>query len=265
MRQVPKNLKSSSVLLVGSGRLARHLSHYFELEKISFEKWSRSTQDEAQLMLKLERAEVVLIAISDAAIEDFFGTHQLQLKAKTCIHFSGALHVAGAWGAHPLMSFASELYSLEKYRKIPFVLEEGMPKLNEILPTIKNPISFLAAEKRARYHMLCSMGGNFSVILWEYVIQSFERDLGLSGESLLPYLEQITENLSQFAEEMSEKRKSVLTGPLVRDDLATIEKHLSELKQDAMKPVYEAFVGAYRRIHAQQNHRSIQSSEESIQ
>ncbi len=246
MRQVPKKVNSPSILLVGSGRLAKHLCHYFELEKIAFDKWAREKQNKTKIDPKILNAEVVLLAISDSALGDFIKEHQELLKGKVCLHFSGALQLLGAWGMHPLMTFSNDLYSLETYRAIHFVIERGAPPLTETLPQLSNRYSFLDPEKRAKYHAICVMSGNFSVLLWEYAINNFEREFGLSGEDLIPYLQQTAENLQQFAKTKTNLRKSVLTGPLVRGDFQTIEKHLVALNDDPMKLVYEAFVKTYQ-------------------
>ncbi len=240
MRQVPQNLNSSVLLLVGSGRLAMHLSYYFELEKISFKTWSRKSQDSFEL--KSLGSQIVLLAISDAALAEFVHSHRELLKDKICLHFSGALQVEGAWGVHPLMTFSDQKYDLEIYRSIHFVLEKGAPALRELIPQLANPFSYIANEKRALYHALCSLSGNFSVLLWEYAIQRFEKDLGLNGQALTPYLRQTSANIEGFAK----TQKSVLTGPLVRKDFGTIEKHLAALSNDPMKQVYEAFVKFYQ-------------------
>ena len=247
MRQVPQNLNSSSILLIGSGRLAQHLAHYFELEKILFKTWSRKAQKPAELQSLLAETEIILLAISDSAIAGFIEEHKAGLIKKKCVHFSGARVVLGAWSFHPLMSFSGEFYTREVYESMHFVIEEGAPKLNELLPQLKNQSSFLAKEKRALYHALCSMSGNFSVLLWEYAIRSFEKELGLKGEVLGPYLNQIFQNINQFAISPAESRKTVLTGPLARRDFETIERHLLALKPTPMKSVYEAFVNYYEK------------------
>ncbi len=247
MRQVPHILNSRPLLLIGSGRLAQSLSYYFDLEKIAFHLWSRRNGNLKDLQQKIDQAETVLLAISDSSLESFIEEHDLQ--DKTCVHFSGTLTVKAAWSFHPLMTFSEETLSPETLRSMHFVLQEGSPSLNIL--GLKNPFSYLANDKRALYHALCAMSGNFSVLLWEYTIQRFEKDLGLKGEVLKPYLHKIFENLGEVA---SDRRLSVLTGPLARGDFGTIEKHLSALQGDPMKQVYEAFVSAYQQRNSHEKH-----------
>jgi predicted short-subunit dehydrogenase-like oxidoreductase (DUF2520 family) len=159
---------------------------------------------------------------------------------KTWVHFSGSLSFSQIVGAHPLMTFSYELYDLDTYRRIPFVLEEGRGNLNEILPGLTNSNHFIEAKNKGLYHALCAMSGNFSIILWEKAFNDFESKLNLPRTVLLPFLERITENLRA-----SVPNKSILTGPLVRGDQAVIDKHLFELHSDPFLDVYRAFTHAY--------------------
>ncbi len=237
MRQVPV---FSSFLIVGNGRLARHLRHYFSLENVPFRSWYR--QQNQDLQSALRDISHVLLAISDRAIEPFYSEYP-ELSKKQCVHFSGSLYTNNIPGAHPLMTFADELYDLETYRQIPFVIERGGPRFEELLPGLKNKFYELDPDKKGLYHALCSLSGNFTVMLWEKVFREFENKLGLPKEVLVPYLQRTAANLAQ-----SPKEKSVLTGPLVRGDQATIERHLSVLSGDPYRKIYAAFVAAHSAI-----------------
>jgi predicted short-subunit dehydrogenase-like oxidoreductase (DUF2520 family) len=79
-------------------------------------------------------------------------------------------------------------------------------------------------------------------MLWEKAFAEFDAKLGLPREALLPYLIQICANL-----EAGVNGKSVLTGPLVRNDLGTIEKHVQALEGDPFQEVYKSFVAAHEK------------------
>lgn len=236
MRQVPA---LTSFLIIGDGRLARHLRHYFDLEEIPYIQWSR--QDGAsRLNALLAQSSHILLAISDSALSGFVAQHPT-LAERICVHFSGSIVMDTIPSAHPLMTFAANrVYDLDTYRKIPFVLERGRASFAALLPGLTNPSFEIDADHKGRYHALCSLAGNFSVLLWEKAIREFQNELRLPKAVLIPYLRQITENLA-----LSESGESVLTGPLVRGDQATIQKHLFELEHDAFGAVYAAFVAAY--------------------
>jgi predicted short-subunit dehydrogenase-like oxidoreductase (DUF2520 family) len=250
MRQVPANstsavkqrvaspLEGAHYLVIGDGRLARHLCHYLKLENLPFDQWSRK-QAPIFLKTKADRATHVFIAISDGAIEPFLETHSF-LMSRVCVHFSGALFSKVLPGAHPLMTFGPELYELDAYRAIPFVLERGRQTLADLLPDFSNQSFEIEAGSKPLYHALCAMSGNFTVLLWEKVFAKFSTDLGLPQDILYPYLAQVASNLIK-----APAGESVLTGPLARADFATIDKHLAALGNDPYADVYRAFVTAY--------------------
>jgi 2-dehydropantoate 2-reductase len=228
----------SSYLIIGAGRVSRHFQFYLESLSIPFLCWNRR-EDPEHLKTLLSNVSHVLLLISDSEIENFYSRHP-ELHDKICVHFSGALVSKAIFGAHPLMTFSDHLYDLEVYQQLPFVIEKGRASMADILPGFPNPSVAIEPQLKDLYHALCSMGGNFTVLLWEKIFNDFEKKLDLPKQILLPYLLQTTENLA-----LSPMGKSVLTGPLVRGDRATVDRHLQALSSDSFEKVYRAFVAAY--------------------
>lgn len=229
----------TSYLIVGGGRVARHFARYFELASIPHQIWTRK-EDVAALRARAEGSSHVLLLISDGAIEGFYRAHSF-LHGKTVVHCSGSLASDLVPGAHPLMTFADELYGLDTYRNIPFIVEKDRDP-RELLPKLSNPIHFIDKGDKGLYHALCAMSGNFTVLLWEKAFREFETRLGIPRSALLPYLERVAKNLAQVP-----PGQSVLTGPLARGDRAVIERHLQQLEDDPYEGVYRAFVAAFER------------------
>jgi 2-dehydropantoate 2-reductase len=226
---------NSHFLLIGSGRLAKHLEFYFSQLGFSFSTWNRR-QDIKTLENLSSPATHVLLAISDSALQGFVNEH-FKNSNKVIVSFSGALSIDGAVTAHPLMSFGPQLYTLNEYEKIHFVLT-GVRSLEEALPGLKNQHSVLSAENKSLYHALCVLGGNFPVLLWNQMAEGFKK-LGLPAETHKFYIEKVTENFNRLGSQ-------ALTGPLVRKDLETIQKNLKALENSPYRNVYAAFVEAYK-------------------
>lgn len=237
MRQVPS---FTEYLILGRGRVATHFSRYFELLGLPFQQWDRS-QAEDLLPKKAEYCSHALFLMSDDAIEPFLQNHGDLFNQMVRVHFSGALCLESIHSAHPLFTFPVPLYDLATYQAIPFMIDPGM-SLGEVLPGLSNPAFSLDPEQKTFYHALCVMSGNFTTMLWEKAFAEFDAKLGLPREALLPYLGQICANL-----EAGVNGKSVLTGPLVRNDLGTIEKHIQALEGDPFQDVYKSFVAAYEK------------------
>ena len=233
--------------IIGGGRLARHMYHYFSLLDLPCSVWARDADcvintshernSEQRLREVIEPASHVLLAVSDAGITDVLKQYPF-LHEKTLVHCSGAFSYPGIAGAHPLMTFGHDLYTLDQYRQIPFVLESGY-EFDDLLPGLPNPHHAIAAEDKARYHALCVMAGNFSQILWGAATDRFA-EMGLPASSLQPYLQQVVSNFIQDPE-------SALTGPLSRGDHQTVNRNLTALAADPLEPVYQSFVELHRR------------------
>lgn len=232
MRQVPL------YTIIGDGRMARHFSHYLQLLGIPFLQWSRRLDPQKNKLSQIiAQSDRILILIKDSVIESFVKENP-ELENKIRIHFSGALVTPLAYGAHPLMSFSEQLYELEDYQKIPFILEESDKKFSDLFPHLNNPHFYIAANKKARYHAYCVMSGNFTSLLWNSFFKELENNFQLPKEVAFPYMESIFKNLK-------ENPGNALTGPLVRKDQKTIKANLEALIEDPFQKIYQTFVEVY--------------------
>ncbi|MCB0391546.1 MAG: DUF2520 domain-containing protein [Bdellovibrionales bacterium] len=241
-RQVPFENK---YLIVGSGRLAKHLSLYFKLLKLQPLRWSRSNSqkfntfhhiknNQLRLFETLKHSTHALLAISDNAIDEFAKCLPNHIVK---IHFSGSLSTSHAQGLHPLMTFTNELYELETYIKIPFIIEENnmSNELKHWIPEFKNPNFTINKDLKGLYHALCVVGGNFTNILWREVVKSFQDQLHLPKEVLLPYLERTFKNIIN-------NPLDSLTGPLQRGDFETLSKNTQALAEVKLDNLYKEFM-----------------------
>lgn len=233
MRQVPQ------YVLIGNGRVARHVQHYFSLLSLSFSTWQRKEPLE-KLHHQLSTATHVLVLLPDHAISDFITTHS-HLTSAYWIHFSGSVVSENSYGAHPLMTFSEKLYSLAAYQAIPFIIDHHAPSFDTLLPGLPNEHARLHTSLKAKYHALCVLSGNFSCMLWQKMFSSFEQEFNLPSSLVHPYLKQQMQNLMQDAE-------SALTGPLVRNDHLTIEKNMAALSTDPYQSIYKSFVSCYQQL-----------------
>ena len=236
--------------ILGGGRLARHMRHYFTLSGLPVSAWSRDgaaafnthpiANNLARLQATLSPASHVLLLVSDQGIPELLQRYPF-LHEKTLVHCSGAQSIPGVAGAHPLMTFGHELYGLEQYQQVPFVVDQGH-ELRHLLPGLCNPYFPIRPEDKARYHALCVMAGNFSQILWQAASERFSA-LGLPPETLHPYLQQVVRNFIA-------NPYGALTGPLSRGDQHTIHRNLRSLDRDPLQDVYQAFVDLHRSEHS---------------
>ncbi|KAA9132048.1 DUF2520 domain-containing protein [Marinihelvus fidelis] len=233
--------------VLGDGRLARHLRRYFDLLGIRHTGWARRRASlantarhadaGARLRQALEPATHVLLPVSDDAIAGLLRQYPF-LHQHTLVHCSGALSLPGVAGAHPLMTFNDGEYTLDQYRRIPFLVEEGQA-FDTLLPGLPNPHHVLPVEQKALYHALCVVAGNFPQLLWSAAAERMKGDLGLSADLLGPYLQQSLDNWLAAPD-------AALTGPLDRGDEGTLQRHRAVLAGDPLADIY----GAFERLHA---------------
>jgi predicted short-subunit dehydrogenase-like oxidoreductase (DUF2520 family) len=225
----------SPILLIGSGRLARHLVYWRKLNsqtsQVEFQQWNRS-EPTSKLMEYLEKKPLIWLAVSDSALIPFYENYLINKDLKV-VHFSGALHHPGMLSAHPLMTFTEKLFDDEFYNKIHFSIT-NCSSLDEALPGFKNSYSIIFAAEKALYHALCVTAGNFPQLLWNEVFKE-ARNLKIPEAALEVYLNKVTENFIQ-------QKEASLTGPLVRKDHVTVEKNLEALKRnEALQNIYKTF------------------------
>ena len=229
MRQVPQ------YTVIGNGKLATHLCHYFSLCNIAVNQWHRRLP--IPLADHLSASSHVLLLINDDAIEPFVQANPI-LASKTLIHCSGALNTPLAHSAHPLQTFGRKLYDKARYERIPFITDAAGPDLATLIPQLNNPSYALAATDKAYYHSLCTMGNNFTTLIWQHVFTQFERRLHLPPEILHPLVEQTTTQLLNDP-------GHALTGPLSRHDTNTLDTHIKALADDRFHAIYQAFIDTY--------------------
>jgi len=232
-------------LLLGNGRLAKHLHHYFHLLDLPHSHFENARDlDSAELHRKLENVNAIWILTSDRSIADVKNKLESVIAGfankqshYTWIHSSAATDVEGMITLHPLMTFGPELYSLEQYERIPFAVIDNGTEIRDMLP-FSNPTFTIASEQRALYHAFAVMMSNLPVMLWSLASEHSNRELGLSPHVYAPILKQTLDNfLSQGAK--------ALTGPIARGDQTTIDKNLTALRgvdQIQLAQIYESFL-----------------------
>ncbi|MGD8536647.1 MAG: DUF2520 domain-containing protein [Candidatus Aminicenantes bacterium] len=177
---------------------------------------------------------------------------RIRWSAKFIFHCSGLLSsevlqplkAKGALTAsiHPVQSFAHKRTPPEQFENIYFGLEGESKALEEsqkIIQMLGGRSFTIKAEHKALYHTACSIASNFFVVLLD-TASSLLNQVGLQEEQafqvLLPLVKGTLHNVKKFDIHAS------LTGPVIRGDKASVEKHLEALRK--FPPLYEM----YRRL-----------------
>ena len=232
-------------LLVGKGKLARHLHHYFHLIKYPHKHFDDARDlENPELYRKIKDVNSIWILTSDQSIESVFQKIQKEMITRdinpenyTFIHSSAATEVREMHTLHPLMTFGPELYTLEQYQKIPFaVISSDADTISETF-TISNPRFQIFSAQRALYHAYAVMMSNLPILLWSLTSEETKKRLAIPPQIFDPILKQTLENFLQ-------NRGTALTGPIARNDTGTIEKNLKALGNSPLTEIYQAFLTA---------------------
>ncbi len=258
MGQVPAERPdsgSSPYGFVGDGRFSRHWRHYFTSLGIPWKLWSRKLA-RGNGVPGITAAEVladcptILLAVSDDAIAPVMaGLRAAGLDDRRYVHFCGGRTFAGAFGAHPLMSFGTALYEPKFYRDIPIFVDQDAAhpdptaEFRALFPRLPNPCFPIRTEDKAYYHALCALAGGFTAVLWRDFFAAMADRYGAPRDALASYPRRIVENVIASGD-------GALTGPVARGDTESIQSHLEALEGTALADVYQAFIAAAGRERA---------------
>ncbi len=230
--------KKNTYLIIGNGRVAKHLTHYLNLLNVNFLSWSRSQSDLKNLEVIAKAATHILICTKDSAIQEIANLRIFADKIK--IHFSGSMTIPDVFSIHPLMTFSNELYPNDQYPKIPFIIDESAPDLKTLIPELTNPVYRINEKLRPLYHALCVTGGNFTTMLWQMVFEESLKKLNLPKEAYSEFLNVTVKNVLTSPD-------TALTGPFIRSDVETIELNKKSLAKSELLSIYQAFENSYAR------------------
>jgi predicted short-subunit dehydrogenase-like oxidoreductase (DUF2520 family) len=187
----------------------------------------------------MSNGDLYIVAISDAAL---YSVHDwLQLKRKFVVHTAGSVpmkvlsHVSSNYGVlYPLQSLRKEMHRLPE---IPFVIDGNTVEDRTLITDFARSLSPIVLqaddEHRLKMHLAAVFVSNFTNHLYT-LAESFCQKQDLDFNALIPLISEVSVRLQDHSP------SSMQTGPAVRKDQITIEKHLSLLNGfPDMKDVYE--------------------------
>jgi predicted short-subunit dehydrogenase-like oxidoreductase (DUF2520 family) len=232
---------SYSYLIVGNGKLSKHFQYLFANKNISFKLWFRGSNESFESVCI--EAEKILVLIKDDEILSFIEENKpLVDQKKIWIHCSGMLSTPLAESAHPLMTFNEKLFDSKEYDSIPFITEKNRSTFLELFPDLINPNFQIDSNDKILYHAFSVMSGNFTTILWKSFF-NFLASRDIPHSTAYNYLNRIVNNL--------QNDNSPLTGPIQRNDVNTIYKHLEALENNPFRNVYISFLEVYDQMKSE--------------
>lgn len=199
----------------------------------------------------------VMLSVTDDQIQNVCDRLIFSPNTEGVCHLSGALgpealgsapkHVLRA-AIHPIRAFASITEKVSDFDTTFFGFS-GVPQAQALavwqllLPACADRLIAIPAASRALYHSAAVMASNFVVPLLAAALEAY-RLAGVPEQSAKTIIHQLVASVLDNFEALP--LEAVLTGPLVRGDTATTQKHLETLKEHApqLKETYQHYAQA---------------------
>ncbi len=175
--------------------------------------------------------DVYILAVSDRALEEVAA--QLSLNGQTVAHTAGSLpmdilkNVSAHYGVfYPFQSINKEVVPLPDITMFIDANDESTKhQLLSLANSISTNVGEANDEQRKQYHLCAILVNNFSNYFYA-VAEQYCRQHRLDFSKLLPLIMETARRLQQFSP------AQVQTGPAIRHDDSTIQKHLNLLNDD---------------------------------
>lgn len=261
-----------SIGFIGAGRVGFTLGRYFYEKNLKvsgyFSKTFANACDAAEFTHSksyqsikelADESCVIFITVPDSCIYDVYSElKKCELTDKILCHCSGALsaevfediELTGAYGysVHPALAVSDKENSYKEISKAFFTVEgsaEKMPVIKELFARLGNPFQVISSENKAKYHASLVMSSNLVIGLYRIALELL-KECGFSdltaAEVLNPLFLNNAENLCRKG------AADALTGPVDRNDVSTVKKHLSVLDNEENLSLYKLLSAELIRI-----------------
>lgn len=231
--------------LIGSGNVATQLGMVFLKSGHSITQVISTNEKSGRaLALKLKciysstytnsnnNTDVFLIAVKDAQIVEVVKV--LKKTDKVVLHTSGSIDINVFEGKFKNYGVFYPLQTIRYNRKVnfqnvPICLEASNSKTEQLLfklaESISHHIYFLNSQQRLKLHLAAVFANNFTNHLYTLAEKILKQN-DLPFDLLKPLIEQTAKNI------LHSSPSTLQTGPAMRNDKITINKHLNLLERD---------------------------------
>ena len=225
--------------IIGRGNVGWHLTQAFE-GKADVNCVNPCTLEDLR-----RDADLYLISVTDDAIADVARRLAVSLPTDAVVaHTSGTTGLdairpmfANSGVFYPLQTFTKRV-SLD-YSEIPVMLEASDETTGKTLSAaasmISDKVMEVSSEQRAMYHIASVFSCNFVNHLWALSAEYLAKR-GLDFNALLPLIKETARKLEDKTPAEAQ------TGPAVRHDRLTIDRHTASLARDGENELKEIYV-----------------------
>lgn len=262
--------------IIGAGKVGCSMGKYVVQHRISVSGYYSKTKQSAMEAAELTRTEcfedltdIILasdtlwIATPDDRIREVWDCiAKYDIQDYIICHFSGSLSSdvfsgiekkkAHPCSIHPIYAFSDKNTSYQKLNEAYFTIEGddyAVEHMTALLQKMGNHVTRIKPQRKALYHSAASLVSNHVLGVIHAGIQTME-DCGFTREEAYQALTPLILNNVQNACEKG--CREALTGPIERNDVETVDRHLAALTGTA-KDIYEN-IGSELVIMAKEKH-----------
>jgi predicted short-subunit dehydrogenase-like oxidoreductase (DUF2520 family) len=174
-------------------------------------------------------ADIFIVALSDNALYEL--ENWLQIDRKLVVHTAGSVPMSVLGKCSKNYGVLYPLQSLRKEMKeippVPFLIEgntaDDLCVIEELANDLSGMVVKMSSEDRMHLHIGAVFVSNFTNFLYARTEELF-KEQGLDFKLLLPLMKESVNRLEFYSP------AEMQTGPAVRNDQSTIQKHLELLK-----------------------------------
>ncbi len=238
----------TTITILGSGNVAHHLIlNILEQDDIELQQiYARNTNHLLDLVTEdkltndiheLKPADLFIIAVSDDAIAEVSAA--IPLQDQFVVHVSGTAAMQSISSKHRAgVFYMLQTFSKDKtldFSKIPFCIEatnqNDLETLEKLALLFSERVYFINSDQRKSIHLAAVFVCNFSNHMYT-LGEEVCKENKVPFEILKPLIQETASKVTFLSP------KEAQTGPAIRRDEKTIEKHLSLLQEKNKKEIY---------------------------
>ena len=237
----------SKVAIIGYGNVGYHLANRISSKRHEVTIFSRTSSEDFILSMDdLEPGafDFIILTVPDDKIKEV--SDSLDVSEAIVLHTSGANAISDL-NKHPKHGVIYPLQTFSKTKEVDFTAipifvegsEEGEKDIFTFVRSFSNDVRLLTSTNRSKLHLAAVFACNFSNHMF-HLSERLLADLEMTFQDILP----LVEETFRKAIELNPSRSQ--TGPAVRDDDDTINRHLKMLKDEQMKTLYRMITDSIR-------------------
>ena len=247
-----------TINIIGFGNVAQHLANalmklpQYEIKQIAVRRLSnidialRNTYNFVTIN-ELERADITLISVTDGAIEQV--SNQIPYANELVVHTSGTttmeiLNSKNRKGVfYPLQTFSKNKEI--NFKEVPLCLETengaDLESLKDLAQVLSNNVFEISSEQRKSLHVAAVFVSNFTNHMYTIGSEVCKAN-NIPFEILQPLIAETADKIKYLSP------KDAQTGPAIRFDSKTIQKHEEFLTNNNYKNLYKLITESIQNV-----------------